>query len=109
MEKSNKSNNHSLNKSKYFMPILLMIIYLCIALFITLGVRSVFGNQKEDESIKISDNSGEEFYFNDKYDSAITEFTSLQEKDNWPSYTADTAKIQSIQGNYVKSKRYKST
>lgn len=103
MEKSNKSNNHSLNKSKYFMPILLMIIYLCIALFITLGVRSVFGNQKEDESIKISDNSGEEFYFNDKYDSAITEFTSLQEKDNWPSYTADTAKIQSIQGNYVKS------
>ncbi|HCW53789.1 MAG TPA: hypothetical protein DG753_08650 [Clostridium sp.] len=103
MEKSNKSNSHSVNKSKYFVPIISMIIYICIALFITLGVRAAFGNQKEDESIKISNNSGEEFYFNDKYDSAITEFTSLQEKDNWPSYTADIGKIQSIQGNYVKS------
>lgn len=103
MEKSSKSNNDSIKKSKYFVPIISMIVYICAVLIITLGIKSAFGNQKNDESITISSNSGEELYFNDKYDSAITEFASLQEKDNWPSYTADTAKIQTIQGNYVKS------
>lgn len=103
MEKSSKTKGSLTQKNKYFISIISMIIYICVALFITLGVKAAFGEQKKDENMIISNNSGEEAYFNNKYDAAITEFTSLQEKENWPIYTADIAKVQTIQGDYVKS------
>lgn len=103
MEKSSKTNDSFTKNNKFFIPIISIVIYICAALFITLGVKAALGNQNKEEKVTISSNPGEEAYFNGKYDAAITEFTSLQEKENWPSYMVSIAKIQSMQGNYIKS------
>lgn len=101
MEKSSKTNESFTKNNKFFIPIISIIIYICAALLITLGVKAALGNQNKEENVMIWNNPGEESYFNGKYDIAITEFTSLQEKENWPSYMVSIAKIQSIQGNYI--------
>lgn len=103
MEMSSKTNESFTKKNKLFIPIISIIIYICAALLITLGVKAAVGNQNKDEKVIVWNNPGEEAYFNGKYDAAITEFTSLQEKENWPSHLVSIAKIQSMQGNYIKS------
>lgn len=105
MKKLSKINESFTNRNKYFIPIISMIIYICVALGITLGIKAVFGNQNKEENVLISNNSAEEFYFNGKYDAALKEFTSLQEKEIWPLHMVNVAKIQLISGEYVQSNK----
>lgn len=103
MGKTEKTYENSLKTNKYFIPVISMIIYICSALIITVGVRAALGNQTKDESVQIAANPAEEAYLNGKYDASITEFTSLKEKESWPDSLVRIAQIQSLQGDYIKS------
>ena len=101
MLQKNSENNENISKNKYFIPTVLMIIYIFIAIIISVAVR--FSMTTEDTNVSISNNSGEEAFFSGKYDAAISEYTSLQEKDEWPFWNLKISEIYSIQGDYKKS------
>lgn len=101
MLQKNSENNKNISKNKYFIPTVLMIIYIFIAIIISVAVR--FSMTTEDTNVSISNNSGEEAFFSGKYDAAISEYTSLQEKDEWPFWNLKISEIYSIQGDYKKS------
>lgn len=102
MDKSENTQINSLKTNKYFIPVISMIIYILTALVITIGVKGAFGSSKE-ETTKIAANPAEEAYFNGKYDVSKNDFTSLQEKEIWPDSMIEIAKIETLQGNYIKS------
>lgn len=104
MDNSEKSYVNFLKTNKYYIPVISMIIYILAALIITIGVKGIFGgNSSKSEGIKIAANPAEEAYYNGKYDVSINDYTSLQDKQVWPDSMVSIAKIQTLQGNYIKS------
>ena len=77
-----------------------IIVYISIALAIAVCTKFIM---KEEEPVSIANNSAEALVYEKKYDSAIAEYTILQEKEQWPSYEMEIAKIYSIQGDFIKS------
>lgn len=104
MDNSEKSYVNFLKTNKYYIPVISMIIYILAALIITIGVKGIFGgNSSKSEGVKIAANPAEEAYYNGKYDVSINDYTSLQDKQVWPDSMVSIAKIQTLQGNYIKS------
>ena len=68
LEKSIETRTN-ISKSKYFIPTILMIIYIFIAMIIAVVVK--FSMSTEDATVSITTNSGEEAFLNGKYDAAI--------------------------------------
>lgn len=101
MEKLIKDYKSALGKNKYSIPILTMVLYLSIAVGITIMMKSVVGTNKEEASI--ATNAGEASFYNGKYDIAVAEYTKLQEKEEWPIWNARIAEIYSVKGEFVKS------
>lgn len=101
MEKLIKDIKSALGKNKYSIPILSMVLYLSIAIGITVMMKSIVGTSKEEASI--ATNAGEASFYNGKYDTAIAEYTKLQEKEEWPIWNARIAEIYSLKGEFVKS------
>lgn len=100
MEKNNE-NKANVSKNQYFIPTILMIIYIFIAMIIAVVVK--FSMSTEDATVSITTNSGEEAFLNGKYDAAISEYNSLQEKEEWPIWNLKISEIYSVQGDYKKS------
>ncbi|MGN0145058.1 MAG: tetratricopeptide repeat protein [Clostridium sp.] len=101
MIQKNSGNDKSIFKNKYFIPVISIAIYIFIAVIISVAVK--FATVTEDTNVSIAANSGEEAFFNGKYDSAVSEYTSLQEKSDWPLWNMKISEIYSIQGSYKKS------
>ena len=101
MEKLIKDYKSALGKNKYSIPILTMVLYLSIAVGITIMMKSVVGTNKEEGSI--ATNAGEASFYNGKYDIAVAEYTKLQEKEEWPIWNVRIAEIYSVKGEFVKS------
>lgn len=101
MEKLIKDCKRVLGKNKYSIPILTMVLYLSIALGITVMMKSIVGTSKEEASI--ATNAAEASFYNGKYDAAIAEYTKLQEKEEWPMWNVKIAEIYSVKGEFVKS------
>ena len=100
MEKNNE-NKANVSKNQYFIPTILMIIYIFIAMIIAVVVK--FSMSTEDATVSITTNSGEEAFLNGKYDAAISEYNSLQAKEEWPIWNLKISEIYSVQGDYKKS------
>ena len=100
----NIESKMNISKNKYFIPTVLMIIYIFIAMIIVVVVK--FSMTTEDTAVFITANSGEEAFFNGKYDAAISEYTKYQEKEEWPIWNLKIGEIYSVQGNYKKSSEY---
>lgn len=103
MEK-NIEGKTSISKNKYFIPTILMIIYIFIAMIIVVVVK--FSMATEDTAVSITANSGEEAFLNGKYDAAVSEYSAYQEKEEWPIWNLKISEIYSIQGDYKKSNEY---
>lgn len=104
MKKSVEEYKSVSKDNKYLIPAVLMIIYIAIALLITVSVKSAMGST--DEVVTIAANAGENAFYNGKYDAAISEYAKLQEKEEWPIYNLKIAEIYSIQGDYKKSNEF---
>ncbi len=100
LEKSIETRTN-ISKSKYFIPTILMIIYILIAMIVAVVVK--FSMATEDTTVSIATNKGEEAFLNGKYDAAISEYTSLQEQEEWPEWNLKISEIYSVQGDYKKS------
>lgn len=100
LEKSN-INKTNVSKNKYFTPIILMIIYIFISMIIAVVVK--FSMATEDTTVSITTNNGEEAFLNGKYDAAISQYDSLQEKEEWPVWNLKISEVYSVQGDYKKS------
>lgn len=101
MEKLTKDYKSTLEKNRYLVPILSIILYLSIAIGITVLMKSIVGTSKEEVSIAM--NAAEGAFYNKKYDLAITEYTELQKKEEWPIWNAKIAEIYSIKGQFLES------
>lgn len=101
MEKLIKDCKSALGKNKYSIPILTMVLYLSIAVGITVIMKSIVGTSKEEASI--ATNAAEASFYNGKYDAAIAEYTKLQGKEEWPIWNVKIAEIYSVKGEFVKS------
>lgn len=62
---------------------------------------SFVGTNKEEASIAIS--TAEAVFYNRKYYIAITGYTKLQEKEEWPIWNVKIAEIYCVKGDFVKS------
>lgn len=99
--KTMSDNKANISKNKYFIPTILMIIYICISMAIVLVVK--FNTTTEDTKVSITINNGDEAFLNGKYDVAISEYNSLQGKEEWPVWNLRIGEIYSVQGDYKKS------
>ena len=97
-------NKTSISKNKYLIPTVLMIIYIFIAMIIVVVVK--FSMATEGTAVSITANSGEEAFFNGKYDVAVSEYSTYQQKEEWPVWNLKISEIYSIQGDYKKSNEY---
>lgn len=101
MLQKDSENNIIISKNKHFVSTILMIIYILIAMIIAVAVK--FSMPAQDKNVSIAYNKGEEAFLSGKYDVAISEYTTLQEKDPWPIWNLKISEIYSIQGDYKKS------
>ena len=97
-------NKTSISKNKYLIPTVLMIIYIFIAMIIVVVVK--FSMATEGTAVSITANSGEEAFFNGKYEVAVSEYSTYQQKEEWPVWNLKISEIYSIQGDYKKSNEY---
>lgn len=101
-----KENNYkgkkdiNTNSKQWMNSFIYIIVYISIALAIAVCTKFIM---KEEEPVSIANNSAEALVYEKKYDNAIAEYTILQEKEQWPSYEMEIAKIYSIQGDFIKS------
>ncbi|MBE6071384.1 MAG: tetratricopeptide repeat protein [Clostridium butyricum] len=98
-----KDNNHNKNadiSKKSMNSFLYILIYLSIAMGITVGVK-IF--MQGEEPVSIANNSAEALVYEGNYDNAILEYEKLQEKEQWPAYSIEIAKVYSLQGDFIKS------
>lgn len=77
-----------------------MTIYISIALAIAICTKFLM---KQEEPVSIATNVAEASVYEKNYENAIEEYTKLQEKEQWPSYEIEIAKIYSMQGDFIKS------
>ena len=101
MLKKNNEYKTNISKFEYFLPTILMIIYILVAMIIVVVVK--FSMSGEDVAVSISRNSGEEAFFNGKYDMAVSEYNLLQETEEWPIWNLKISEIYSVKGDYKKS------
>lgn len=101
-----KENNHKGKKDidkksePWMNSFIYMTIYISIALLIAVCTKFVM---KEEEPVNIATNEAEVSLYENNYENAIAEYTKLQEKEQWPSYEVEIAKIYSMQGDFIKS------
>lgn len=97
-------NNYivKLVKNKFFIPSISAILCMSLLTGIIIKVRS---NMVIQAMLKdsIATNVAELDFYSGKYDSAIDEYTKMQEKDEWPIWNAKIAEIYSVEGEIVKS------
>lgn len=98
-----KDNNHNKNadiSKKSMNSFLYILIYLSIAMGITVGVK-IF--MQGEEPVSIANNSAEALVYEGNYGNAILEYEKLQEKEQWPAYSIEIAKVYSLQGDFIRS------
>ena len=100
MERPAKDYKTFLKKNKYTIPAISMICYLIIAVGIAVITKNIMS---EGKTVSIATNAAEEAFYNRNYDTAIEEYTKLQEKDEWPIWSVKIAEIYSVKGEFVKS------
>jgi tetratricopeptide (TPR) repeat protein len=102
--KKNKFINSivKLVKNKFFIPTVTGILCISLLTGIIVKVKSTITIQTMIKD-SIATNVAELDFYNGKYDEAITEYTKLQEKDEWPIWNAKIAEIYSVEGDTVKS------
>ncbi|WP_288221111.1 tetratricopeptide repeat protein [uncultured Clostridium sp.] len=86
-------------KNKYVEPVI-VITTSCI--FVLIMILTIKGFTTVEE-VNITKNSGEQLYYQSKYDEAIEEYKKMQEKDTWPEWTVKIADIYSLRGETKKS------
>ncbi|WP_294371317.1 hypothetical protein [uncultured Clostridium sp.] len=101
-----EESNTNISKSKYFMPMILIIIYIAIALLISVVVKFSMATDENNAVVSITDNNGDQALLNGKYDMAISEYNSLQQNEQWPIWTLKIGEVYSIQGDYKKSNEF---
>jgi tetratricopeptide (TPR) repeat protein len=87
------------NKTKFFEPTLIITMTLLFALVVISGMKSIMG----ETNTVIASNAAQEYYYEGKYDEAISEYERMQSKEEWPSYKLRIAEIYSLKGDYQKS------
>ena len=100
MEKPTDKYKSTIKNNKYFAPVVTMILSLSIAVGVAVMIKSLMSG---DEKITIATNVAEEAFYNRNYDVAISEYSKLQEKDEWPIWTVKNAEVYSVKGDFVKS------
>lgn len=93
--KYNKLNR----KSKYFEPTLIITLTLLFSFIVICSMKAIMS----EEVITISNNAAEEYYYEGKFDEAISEYERIQKENEWPRYKLKMADIYSIKGDYDKS------
>lgn len=88
-----------LNNIEWFEPVFTISMSLIVTFVIIVAVKSMFSEQ----DISIASNKAEEYFYEGKYDDAISEYTELQKSDEWPIWRVKLAEVYAIKGDYEKS------
>lgn len=86
-------------KTEFFEPTLIITLTLLFALVVIGGVKHSMG----ETNTVISSNKAEEYFYDGKYDEAISEYEKMQSGEEWPSYKLKIAEIYSLKGDFQKS------
>lgn len=86
-------------KSKAFEPVFVITLSCIFVLIFILFLK----NFKSVEEVSLARNSAEAFYYENKYEDAIKEYTKMQDDDEWPIYSAKIADLYSLRGEIEKS------
>lgn len=87
------------NKTQFFEPTLVITMTLLFALVVISGMKSIMS----ETNAVIASNAAQEYFYEGKYDEAISEYEKMQSKEEWPSYKLRMAEIYSLKGDYQKS------
>lgn len=87
------------NKTEFFEPTLIITMTLLFALVVIGGMKASMGKT----NTVIASNVAQEYYYEGKYDEAISEYERMQSKETWPGYKLRIAEIYSLKGDYQKS------
>ncbi|WP_294349682.1 tetratricopeptide repeat protein [uncultured Clostridium sp.] len=65
------------------------------AFLVTFVCKKIMG---EEETVNITTNKAEQYFYDKKYDEAIKEYEKLQEKEEWPEEIVKQAQVYSVKG-----------
>lgn len=92
----NKANQ----KTEFFEPTFIITLTLLFGLIVICSMKSIMG---DTTNVVIANNIAEEYFYEGKYEEALSEYERMQQKEQWPSYKLKMAEIHSIKGEYDKS------
>lgn len=90
-----------LKEAEYFIPLIIIVIFLVISMVITQVNTSSL--KSKNQEVSFAANPAEEAFYSGKYENAIEAYTKLQKKEQWPIWNLKIAEIYSVQGQLVKS------
>lgn len=100
MKNNSLKEDKKLNKENtYLESIVTLVLSIVFAFVVLVSIQSVMG----DKTVTITSNKAEEHYYAGKFDDAINEYMSMQNKDSWPIWTIKAAEVYSVKGNITQS------
>lgn len=97
--KEKKTENKKENKYIDLKSIIVIGISLLFTFIVLATIQGIMGKKV----VTITDNAAEQYYYDGRFDDAIKEYTSMQDKDVWPISTVEIANICSLEGDITYS------
>ncbi|WP_297711903.1 tetratricopeptide repeat protein [Clostridium sp.] len=101
-----KNKNHSLKEkkevnkeNKYIGSIATLVFSIVFAFVVLISIQFIMG----DETVTISNNKAEQYYYDGKFDEAINEYMLMQNDDVWPIWTVKAAEVYSVKGDMAQA------
>ena len=94
-----KENKEVNKENKYIGSIVTLVISIVFAFLVLMSIQLIMG----DETVTITNNKAEEYYYDGKFDEAINEYMAMQNNDTWPIWTVKAAEVYSVKGDIAQS------
>lgn len=98
-----ENKNHSLKEkkeeNKYMGSIVTLVLSIVFAFVVLISIQFIMG----DETVTITSNKAEQYYYDGKFDEAINEYMLMQNDDVWPIWTVKAAEVYSVKGDITQA------
>ena len=94
-----KEKQEEKKENKYIGSIVTLVISIVFAFLVLMSIQLIMG----EETVTITNNKAEEYYYDGKFDEAINEYMVMQNDDNWPIWTVKAAEVYSVKGDIAQS------
>lgn len=94
-----KEKQEENKENKYIGSIVTLVISIVFAFLVLMSIQLIMG----EETVTITNNKAEDYYYDGKFDEAINEYMVMQNDDNWPIWTVKAAEVYSVKGDIAQS------